>query len=140
VSQKIRSEVPFVNPPGDNVLAITYVGGQWWPQLSPVRIIPERDNEWEVDVNFGIAEPHKIYMVKASQLGMELVNYFRKMVHERNQAIIGVAANFRLNPEQVRQVIAPLYWSLAMATLPKGLDVEACVKVNVTGLDDHRPK
>jgi pyrimidine deaminase RibD-like protein len=124
----------FRNPPGDNVIAITYIGGEWWPQLSPVRVIPERENEWEVDVNFGIARPHKVYVVKASELGMELIHFFRKLVLERNQAIVRVASHFRVDPEQVRLVIAPVYWSLAMATLPKGLDMEDCIEIDVTSL------
>jgi hypothetical protein len=125
----------FKNPPGDNVIAITYIGGEWWPQLSPVRAIPKRENEWEVDVNFGIACPHKVYIVKASELGMELIHFFRKMVLERNQAIIRVASHFRVDPEQTRLVIAPVYWSLAMPTLPKGLDMEDCIEINVTSLE-----
>jgi pyrimidine deaminase RibD-like protein len=125
----------FTNPPGDNVIAITNIGDQWWPQLSPVRVIPESENEWEVDVNVGIACPHKIYIVKASDLGMELINYYRKMVVGRNQAIIRTSQRFGLNSEDVRRVIASLYWSLAMATLPKGLDMEDCIDVNVTSLE-----
>ncbi len=127
----------FINPPGDNVIAITYIGGQWWPQLSPVRVIPERDNEWEVDINFGIPQPHKVYIVRANELGMELVDYFRKMVFERDRAILKTAAVFRLDLERVRQVIAPVYRSIAMPTLPKGLDEEDCVEVNVTSLEPH---
>ena len=124
----------FTNPPGDNVIAITYIGGHWWPQLSPVRVIPERDNEWEVDVNFGIPLPHKIYIVRANELGMELINYFRKMVYERDQAIKRVAAEFHVDPERVRQVIAPVFWPFTMATLPKGLEREDSVEVNVVSL------
>jgi pyrimidine deaminase RibD-like protein len=131
-----RVKGTFTLPPGDNVIAITYVGGEWWPQLSPVRVVPEHDNEWQVDVNFGIACPHKIYLIKANELGMELINYFRKMVFERNQAIMRAAKHFQVEIEVARMVIAPLYWSLAMATLPKGLDVEDCVEVNVTSLNE----
>jgi pyrimidine deaminase RibD-like protein len=131
-----RVKGTFRNPPGDNVIAMTYIGGEWWPQLSPVRVIPERDNEWEVDVNFGIARPHKIYLVKASELGMELIRYFHKMVFERDQAIIKTAAYFRVDLEDARQVIAPVYWSLTMARLPKGLDVEDCIEIKVTSLED----
>ena len=116
---------------------MTYIGGEWWPQLSPVRVIPETENEWEVDVNFGIARPHKVYIVKASELGMELINFFRKLVRDRNQAIVKVASRFQIDAEQVRMVIAPLYWSLAMATLPKGLDMEDCIEINVTSLESR---
>jgi hypothetical protein len=129
-----RIKGTFINPPGDNVLAITYIGGQWWPQLSPIRVIPEKDNEWEVDINFGAPCPHKIYIVKANDLGMELIDYFRKMVYERQQAILRTAIHFNLNPEEVRQVIAPCYWSITMPTLPKGLDIEDCIEVDVTSL------
>jgi hypothetical protein len=117
---------------------MAYIGGEWWPQLSPVRVIPETQNEWEVDVNFGIARPHKVYIVKASELGMELISFFRKLILERNQAIARVVSHFRVDPEEARLVIAPLCWSLGMATLPKGLDMEDCIEINVTTLDGRR--
>lgn len=127
----------YVNPPRDNVIAITYVEGHWWPQLSPVRVIPESDNKWEVNINIGIACPHTIYIVKASELGMELINYYFKMVAERNRAILKTAAHFSIDPEEVRRVMAPLYWSLAMAKLPKGLDMEDHVAIKVTSLENQ---
>lgn len=125
----------FINPPGNNVLAITYVAGDWWPQLFPVRVIPESRNEWEVTVNFGIAQPHKVYIVKASELGMELVRYFYKLVVERDQAIKRTAERFGVDPEEARRTISPTFWGFSMATLPKGLDMEDCIVVNVTSLE-----
>jgi hypothetical protein len=71
--------------------------------------------------------------VKANPLGMELINYYRKMIVVRHQFVTEVSARFDLDPEQVRN-IAPLFWPLTMATLPKGLDEEAFVEINVTSL------
>jgi len=130
-----RVKGTFTNQPNENVLAITYVGGHWWPQLSPIRVIPEKGNEWEVDIDFGIACPVKIYIVKANELGMQIVNYFRKLVFERQQVIGRVAEHFGADREEVRRIVSPLFWSFEMPSLPKGLDMEDCIELNVTSLD-----
>jgi hypothetical protein len=124
----------FINPPGDNVVAITYVGGDWWPQLSPVRVIPERENEWEVDIDFGIPLPHKVYIVRANELGMELIRYFRKMVFERDLAIARVTSAFKVHPEAARAAVSPTFWGFSLATLPKGLDMEDCITIDVKSI------
>ena len=69
---------------------------------------------------------------------MELINYYRNMVHERDLVILRTAAHFKVEAEEVRRVIAPLYWSLAMATLPKGLDLEDSIEIHVTSLEGDR--
>ena len=130
-----RLKGTYVNPPGNNVVAITNVAGDWWPQLAPVRVLPEAKNEWEVDIDFGAIGDVKIYIVKANSIGMELITYYRKMVHERNQAILRIALTFRLEGEAVRRVLAPIYWPFTMATLPQGLDTEDCITLNVVSLD-----
>ena len=120
---------------GDNVVAITNVAGDWWPQPGPVRVLPEAKNEWEVDIDFGAIGDVKIYIVKANSIGMELITYYRKMVLERNQAILRIALNFGLEAEAVRRVLDPIYWPFTMATLPQGLDTEDCITLNVVSLD-----
>ena len=96
---------------------------------------PRRRNEWEVDIDFGDTCPVKIYIVKANDIGMELISYYRKMVYERNQAILRIAQHFKLDAEEVRQVLAPVYWPLTMATLPPDLYTEDCITLNVVSLD-----
>jgi pyrimidine deaminase RibD-like protein len=132
--QSCQVKGTFTNPPGENVFAITNITDQWWPQLSQIRVIPEKYNEWEVTVNFGYELPHKVYIVRASDLGMGLINQYYKMIIERQQAIKNTAVHFQLDEEKVRQVIAPNYWSISMAKLPKGLDLEDCIEINVTSL------
>jgi pyrimidine deaminase RibD-like protein len=124
-----------VNPPGDDVLAITYVAGNWWPQLAPIRVLRETTNEWEVDIDFGEPCTVKIYIVKANAIGMELVNYYRKMVYERNQAITRMTEHFNLDHEEVRRVLAPAYWPFTMATLPHGLEAEDCITLDVVAVE-----
>ena len=80
---------------------------------------PGKGQRWKVDVNFGIPLPHKIHIVRANELGMELINYFRKMVYERDQAIRKVDAEFHVDPERARQVIAPVSWPFTIVYLPK---------------------
>ena len=121
----------FINPPGDNVVAITYVGGEWWPQLSPVRVIPEGENEWEVEIDFGITGLCKVYIIRASELGMELIRYFRKLVFERDRAIARVAVSFNVSHEAARLAVSPTFWGFSMARLPKGMDMEDCITLDV---------
>jgi hypothetical protein len=57
------------------------------------------------------------------------------MVHEGNQAILRIAPHFKLDPEEARCVLAPVYWPFTMDTLPQCLDAEDCITLNVTALD-----
>ncbi len=114
---------------------IAAIGAEWWPQISPIRVLPERRNEWEAVVNFGIACPHKVYIVRASEIGVQFINYFQKMVLERNEAIKRVAQHCCISLEEARGLISPVYWPLSMPTLPKGLDVEDCVSINVISVE-----
>jgi pyrimidine deaminase RibD-like protein len=121
----------YVNPPGDNVLAITNWEMGWWPQPSPIRITSESTREWEVPVDFGIQDIHKVYVVKANPLGMQLVHFYRKMKRERKRIIQDLIQQFDLPAEEVRMTVAPVYWPLATPSLPKGLDPEDCITINV---------
>jgi pyrimidine deaminase RibD-like protein len=131
----------FINPPGPDVYAMTYVepvavlgfDGGWWPQ-GPVRIVPDEDKQWEVTVNFGIALPHTICIVRASDLGLEFLRFYDSLKAVRNHIIHNVANLYRQSYEHVRLAIAPSYWPLPMRSLPKGLDIQASVKVAVSKL------
>ena len=73
----------FTNPPTRDVIAMTYVEpnesielrGGWWPQ-EPVRRVPGTDNEWEATVQFGSPGDLVVHIVRANELGRELVQFY----------------------------------------------------------------
>ena len=71
-------------------------------------------------------------MVKVNELGVVLVNYYRRMVRERDETIFKVAAHFKADLEIVRQIIAPIFWSLTIGNdLPHGFDEQDSITLNV---------
>src|SRR5215470_2629882 len=44
--------------------------------------------------------------------------FWRKLVFERNQIIMKVAQHFKVEIEEARVVVAPIFWSFSMANLP----------------------
>ena len=120
----------FTNPPGENVAAITYVRGRWWPQLSPVRVPPSANNEWEIPVEFGIREPHQVCIVQANELGLELIRYYRHVASHRDEVIRRAAACTGRSEGETLREIWPHFVALSMARLPQGLDIEDRITVN----------
>jgi len=135
---KIRGT--FINRPGPDVIAMTYVepvetlgfDGGWWPQ-DQVMAVPGTDNQWEVTVQFGVALPHRVCIVKANDLGRELVKFYDRLKEVRRHVILRVANLYGDDHEHVRLSIAPGYWPLPMSgrSLPKGLDPQASVRIDV---------
>ena len=125
----------FKNTFGDNFIAVTTIENRrWWPQLDTIKVVTNEDNRWLVNVNFGMCCPHTISIVKASPLGMVLVDYYREMISERSQAITNVAARYGASAEEVRRIIAPTYWGFTMDKFPHGFDKQASITVNVRSL------
>ena len=67
----------FLNPPGDDVFALTSIGGQWWPQ--PYSLHVTGDSTWSVKLHFGAYGPHTVSIVRANDLGTTLIRYYRKI-------------------------------------------------------------
>jgi len=128
----------FINPPGRDVIAMTDVDplqsvglGGWWPQ-GPLKIVPGADNESEVTVQFGVALPHKICIVKANELGIELINFYDRLKDIRDRVIVTVANLYCRDLEHVLSKVAPSHWPLPMSSsLPKGLDLQDSVNIEV---------
>jgi diaminohydroxyphosphoribosylaminopyrimidine deaminase/5-amino-6-(5-phosphoribosylamino)uracil reductase len=125
----------FVNEPGDNVVAITNIGDQWWPQPGTLRVATERDREWECTVYFGLTGVHKIYIVKANDLGMAFVEYYRKVIVKQGQILKKVVAELKVSEATALAAVGSGYFAFTMPTLPKGLDMEDCITVDVRSLD-----
>jgi len=127
----------YVNAPDGDVFAVTNIDANWWPQLNGVRV-DEAKREWEVMVNFGIAVPHKVYIVRANALGKQLIDFYRTMVSEREEAIKRVSKRFEVSMEDARQAVATNFWSMQQDNLPKGLEREDCITINVLGLGSKK--
>jgi pyrimidine deaminase RibD-like protein len=132
----------YKNPPKGDVFAMTYVtredslglGGGWWPQ-EPVRCVPDSDNEWEATVQFGAPQLVKVCIVKANELGRELIGFYDKLKQIRRDVILGVTNLYCRDTEHVWRNIAPTYWGLPVSTQRKGLDVLASVNIQVVNGD-----
>lgn len=112
-----------LNPPGSDTYLLSYRGGLYWPQPGPFRQI--ESNLWEIDAHFGATGEHVLQLVTASSLGGALVRYYRKIVDSN-----------RSRRERLRDKVDPSllggdYPGFEMNGLPKGLQLEASVKVFV---------
>jgi pyrimidine deaminase RibD-like protein len=128
----------FANPPGPDVIAMTYVepveslgfDGGWWPQ-GPLTIVAGSERQWKATVQFGIDLPCKVCIVRASNLGIELVKFYEALKTIRSRVIATVSTLYCRDAEHVRTHIAPTFWPLPMISLPKGLDIQASIDLNV---------
>ena len=118
-----------INPPGSDVFIFSNRQGEWWPQPHPLRQVGQT-NVWEADVFFGVHGRHTIHIVKASELGVQLVNYYRKIIRmsmERKEAL----QRMGLNEQDIRRLWGA-YPGIQMPRLPKGLDSQAVIEVDVS--------
>jgi pyrimidine deaminase RibD-like protein len=125
----------FLNPPGDNVFAFTGTGGKWWPQPHPLRVTG--DKEWAVSVHFGDYGPHTICIVQTSDLGTDLVLYYRK-VCKRNADLDQLAKDYfnrtgsqRNEATELLRKLQYAYPSIDLGALPKGIETLATVEITV---------
>ncbi len=121
----------FTNPPGPNVFAIVNKSDQWWPQ--PYSLTINEENRWSVKVHFGAYGEHVLSIVQANQLGIELVEYYRKIVRlavQRKMIFesLEVALQER---DEVKVILGNLYPGIELGALPKGLELQAQVEVFV---------
>ena len=80
---EVKMTGSFENAPGPDVFAISVAGNQWWPQRHILRI--PRPGEWETSFSVGGRGPHDLCVVKASQLAIDLIEYYRKVVRENQK-------------------------------------------------------
>jgi hypothetical protein len=115
-------------PPGSDVFAFTNISGQWWPQPNQLRQI-ENGNEWVVDIHFGSEVPHTIHIVRARDAGIELINYYRKIISINNERLKYLKEN-NFKQEDIDRLWGG-YPGIAMTHLPKGLVSQAMVTVRI---------
>ena len=96
----------------------------------------EKSSIWEAVVHFGASGSHTIHIVKASELGMQLIGYYRKIVKmgtDREAALRRLSLGedgVKLSEEEVRRLRGG-YPGIAMPRLPKGLDSQAVITVEI---------
>jgi diaminohydroxyphosphoribosylaminopyrimidine deaminase / 5-amino-6-(5-phosphoribosylamino)uracil reductase len=119
-------EGTFINPPGDDVFVFTNIGGQWWPQ--PYSLHVTGDKTWSVKLHFGTYGPKTISIVRANELGVGLIRYYRKIValnRERADRMKLHFHNIWLEDEEgILKALGGDYPAIEMARLPKGIEVQ----------------
>jgi pyrimidine deaminase RibD-like protein len=116
----------FLNPPGADVFAFTSIGGQWWPQHHSLHETGHR--KWAVKIHFGTYGLHVISIVKANDLGVDLVEYYRRVCALNRQRRAEITPS--LPPERLG-LLGTDYPGIEMGIMPKGLERQAMVEVNV---------
>ena len=123
----------FLNPPGDDVFVLTNIGGRWWPQ--PYSLQLTGGTTWAVNVTFGSYGPHTLSVVRANELGIGLIRYYRKIVRqnlERASRIEPLVRGSGLEDEDgFLRTLGGNYAPIEMTRLPKGLELQAQVEVIV---------
>jgi pyrimidine deaminase RibD-like protein len=120
-------EGTFLNPPGSDVFALISNGDQWWPQPHPLRITGE--NAWSVKIYFGAYGRHTVAIVRASELGVYLVSYYRKVVSSNIERSERIMRYFRRDSmagddAELRGLLRNAHEGIAMGKLPKGIELQ----------------
>jgi len=126
-------EGTFLNSPGEDVFALISKDGRWWPQ--PYSLSLTGDNKWSVKLHFGTYGIHTLSIVRANELGVSLIKYYRKVGGLNREQRKRMKEHVRhVAPEEMEGILRCLshdYRSIEMTRLPKGLELQAQVEVDV---------
>ena len=128
----------YENAPENDTFALDYNNGRWYFQPHPIRVIDETTRQWATKFYFGAYGRHTLYIVKASELGIVLVNYYRKVVGINQQRTKQL--NDRFNDGTDADFIKTLpgdYPGIEMGKLPKGFEIQAQIDVIVEDPPPH---
>lgn len=122
----------YVNPPGQDVFALV-VGpsGHFAPQPHPLEQDGDGKN-WKTTVYFGRTGQHTIYIVKANDLGVALVNYYRKVIRSNEDRMKKIRGMLKVTGDEEERFLRQLpgiYQAIEMNRLPKGLEVQDRIEV-----------
>jgi len=122
-----------VNEPGDDIVVLVRKGGHWWPQPEKLKKVADK-SEYHFRVQFGTGGEHEVVIVRVSELGAALTNYYRHVADRNFQRRIMLKAlpdyNSIIEPT-IKQIGD--YPGIPMTNLPRGLDRQASIIVNVIG-------
>jgi pyrimidine deaminase RibD-like protein len=116
--------VTCVNPPGPDTYLLIYRQGLYWPQSGTFR--QGEQKIWEIDAHFGSTGEHTLQLVTADSLGSALIRYYRKITEQNRTRRDKVRGKIDL-----ALLVGSDYPGIEMNGLPKGLRLEASVKVIV---------
>ena len=118
----------FITPPGSDVFAFTNFAGQWWPQPGALRQASD-PNRYEFHCHFGAPGFHTIHVVRATELGIGLINYYRKVadLHARQREQLN---SIGLREDKLKE-LRLWYPGLEFGKLPRGLDSQANITIEV---------
>jgi hypothetical protein len=108
------------------------VGGQWFPQPHPLRVTS--DNTWTTKIHFGAYGPHTVCIVKTSDLGTNLVRYFRKIASmnaQRERFAQDYFQTFKTEGTEILQMLKFKNPGIEMGALPKGIEIQDMVEIEV---------
>ena len=127
----------FLNPPGPDAYGFVSIGSSWWPQYP----LSATDKKWSVKLHFGTYGPHTLSIVRANELGMALINYYRKIVAggEKRKAAMReyLPSQIPAQTEAILPLLGTTSPPIGMAKLPKGLELQAQVEVIVETPPHH---
>jgi len=125
----------FINPPGEDVIAFTSQGNQWWPQPYSLRVTNLESKQWAVKMHFGGCGPHTIYIVRAGELGIDLVKYYRKVTHRMQQLKEKLKGHLKVQGKDEEEAFLKKlggdYVGIEMSRLPKGLELQDAIDIVV---------
>jgi pyrimidine deaminase RibD-like protein len=114
-----------VNPPGQETWVVVGRDGQWWPQFNRLARVGSSD-EYEFVVNFGSYGRHDVHVVRVSDLGSLLFEYYKttssRNVERRNRIR-------KAYPDVPDQIFQGDYPGIPMATPPRGLDIQVSISI-----------
>jgi hypothetical protein len=126
-------EGTFLNSPGEDVFALISKNGRWWPQPNSLSLTG--GNKWSVKLHFGTYGTHTLYLVRASELGISLIKYYQKVGGLNREQRKRMKEHVRhVAPEEMEGIVHCLghdYHSIEMTRLPKGLELQAQVEIEV---------
>jgi pyrimidine deaminase RibD-like protein len=111
--------------PGEEVFAVCRWGDEWWPQRSDFFV---EGKNWETKVLVTGIGAYHLYIVKASLLGIVLIDYYRQIIKEnerREEVIRRVMMTRRLHPDSILkdENFAGRYPGIKILGRPKGWEI-----------------
>ena len=130
---EVRQETSRASRPTDAYENLCSVSGYHLTNGIALKQVGER-NEWETMVHFGRSGAHRIYIVKANELGVLLVNYYRKIVRTNQERKRQIKGNLKFEGKEEEDFLRGLrgdHQGIEMSRLPKGLELQTTVEVIV---------
>jgi pyrimidine deaminase RibD-like protein len=124
-----------LNPPGEDVFALTGVNNQWWPQPYPLHTT--EPGKWAVKLHFGAYVEHRIAIVRANDAGATLMRYYQKVARsnrDREARVKACLKDYKLDKSVAEGILGALrgsYPSIEMGKLPKGIELQDQINVIV---------